>query len=115
MVRALKQLTCPQSVIHGWSGLILAPMVYRLLEPNPFQDPIDSGAIAVYMQFATPSMIKMADAIFTRAQNKWNLYRNIQRACFRMLDELVSDQFKVSNIPTLTGWNASMSIMNMLD
>ncbi len=32
-----------------------------------------------------------------------------------MLDELVSDQFKVSNIPTLTGWNASMSIMNMLD
>jgi hypothetical protein len=43
------------------------------------------------------------------------LYRNIQRACFRMLDELVSNQFKVSNIPTLTGWNASMSIMNMLD
>jgi hypothetical protein len=27
----------------------------------------------------------------------------------------VSDQFKVSNIPTLTGWNTSMSIMNMLD
>ena len=32
-----------------------------------------------------------------------------------MLDELVSDQFKVSNIPTLTGWNTSMSIMNMLN
>jgi hypothetical protein len=32
-----------------------------------------------------------------------------------MLDELVSNQFKVSNIPTLMGWNASMSIMNMLD
>ena len=57
----------------------------------------------------------MANTIFTRAQNKWNLYRNIQRACFRMLDELVSDQFKVSNIPTLMGWIASMSIMNMLD
>ncbi len=70
MVRALKQLTCPQSVIHGWSGLILAPMVYALLEPNPFQDPTDPGAVAVYTQFATASMIKMADAIFTRAQNK---------------------------------------------
>ena len=115
MVRALKQLTCPQSVIHGWSGLILAPMVYALLEPNPFQDPTDPGAVAVYTQFATASMIKMADAIFTRAQNEWNSFRNINRACFRMLDELVSDQFKVSNIPTLTGWNASMSIMNMLD
>ncbi len=32
-----------------------------------------------------------------------------------MLDELVSDQFKVSNVPTLPGWNASMSIMDMLD
>jgi hypothetical protein len=63
----------------------------------------------------TQSMIKMADAIFTRAQNEWNSYRNIQRACFRMLDELISNQFKVSNIPTLTGWNESMSIINMLD
>jgi hypothetical protein len=115
MVRALKQLTCPQSVIHGWSGLILALMVYALLEPNPFQDPTDPGAGTVYTQFVTALMIKMANAIFTRAQNEWNSFRNIQRACFCMLDELVSDQFKVSNIPTLTGWNTSMSIMYMLD
>ncbi len=90
-------------------------MVYALLQPNPFQDPTDPGAVAVYTQFATASMIKTADAIFTRAQSEWNSFRNINRACFRMLDELVSDQFEVSNIPTLTGWNASMSIMNMLD
>ena len=70
MVRALKQLMCPQSVIHGWSGLILAPMVYALLEPNLFQSPIDPGAVAVYTQFATASMMKMADVIFTRAQNE---------------------------------------------
>jgi hypothetical protein len=60
-------------------------------------------------------MIKMADAIFTRAQNEWNSFRNINHACFCMLDELLFEQFKVSNIPTLTGWNASMSIMNMLN
>jgi hypothetical protein len=90
-------------------------MVYALLEPNPFQDPTDPGGVAVYTQFATASMIKMANAIFTRAQNEWDSFRNINRACFRMLDELVSNQFKLSNIPTLTGWNASMSIMNMLD
>ena len=78
MVRALKQLTCPQSVIHRWSSLILALMVYALLEPNPFQDPTDPGAVAVYMQFATQSMIKIADAIFTRVQNEWSSYRNIQ-------------------------------------
>ena len=115
MVRALKQLTCPQSVIHRWLGLILAPIVYALLKPNPFQDSIDPGPVAVYIQFATQSMTKMADTIFTREQNEWNSYRNIQQAYFRMLDELVFDQFKVSSVLTLTGWNASMSITDMLD
>jgi hypothetical protein len=32
-----------------------------------------------------------------------------------MLDENVADQFKVTNVPTLTGWNSSMSIRDMLD
>ena len=32
-----------------------------------------------------------------------------------MLNANVADQFKVSNIPTLIGWNASMSISNILD
>jgi hypothetical protein len=32
-----------------------------------------------------------------------------------MLDENVADQFKVSNVPTLTGWNTSMSIKAMLN
>ena len=77
MVRALKQLMCPQSVIHRLSGLILAPMVYALLEPNPFQDPTDPWAVAVYTQFVTQSMIKMANTIFMREQNKWDSYRNI--------------------------------------
>ena len=36
MVKALKQLMCPQSAIHGWSGMVLSPMVYALLKPNPF-------------------------------------------------------------------------------
>jgi hypothetical protein len=115
MWHVLKQLTCPQSVIYGWSGLIFAPMVYALLKPTPFQDPTDPRPAAVYTQFATHSIMKMANAIFTREQNEWNLSRNIQRACFCMLDELVSDQFKVSNVPTLKGWNASMSIMDMLN
>jgi hypothetical protein len=32
-----------------------------------------------------------------------------------MLDENIARQFKVSNIPTLTGWKTSMSIREMLD
>jgi hypothetical protein len=113
--QALKQLVCPRSGIHGWSGLVLLPMVYTLLEPNPFVPPADPGAVAVYAQFALPAQIKTANAMFVWAQNEYSLYKNIMRACFRMLDENVTDQFKVSNVPTLIRWNASMTIQEILN
>jgi hypothetical protein len=113
MVKGLKQLVCPQSAIHGWLGLVLLPMVYALLMPNPFIAPPDPGAVAVYAQFALPVQIKTTDAMFVQAQNNYGSYKNIMRACFCMLDENVSDQFKVSNVPTLIGWNAIMTIQEI--
>jgi hypothetical protein len=115
VARALKQLVCPQSAIHGWSGLVLLPTVYALLEPTPFLAPVYPGDVVLYPQFALPAQIKTANAMFTRLQNKWKSYKNIQQVCFFMLDKNVADQFKVSNVPTLTGWNTSMSIRAMLD
>jgi hypothetical protein len=37
------------------------------------------------------------------------------RACFCILNKNVSDQFKVSKVPTLIGWNASMTIQEILN
>jgi hypothetical protein len=61
---ALMQLVCPQSQIQGWAGLAMEPNMYALLKAVPFAIPINPGDTPVYMQFATPSHIKMADAIF---------------------------------------------------
>ena len=115
MVKALKQLVCPQSAIHGWSGLVLLPMVHALLKPNPFVAPADPGVVAIYAQFALPAQIKTADVMFVWAQNEYSSYKNIMRACFCMLDKNISDQFKVSNVPTFIGWNASMTIQEILN
>ncbi len=90
MARALKQLMCPQSTIHRWLGLKLLPMVYALLEPNPFIAPEYSGNVVVYPQFVLPAQIKTANVMFTWAQNKWKPYKNIQHACFHMLDENIA-------------------------
>jgi hypothetical protein len=70
MVKVLKQLVCPQSTIHGWSGLVLPPMFYALLKPNPFVAPADPGAVAVYAQFALPMQFKTANAMFVRSLNE---------------------------------------------
>ena len=34
---------------------------------------------------------------------------------FKMLDDSISNQFKVSNTPNLTGWNSTMTILVILD
>jgi hypothetical protein len=114
MTQALKQLVCPQSQIHGWTGLVMDPGLYALIEPVPFTVPVNPGATPVYQTFAPPAMIKMVDYAFERNKNYFLSYSNINRALFRMLDDSVPIQFKVSNITTLTGWNASMSIQEIL-
>ncbi len=60
-------------------------------------------------------MIKTATNLFKRLQNEHQLYENIRRACFHMLDTNIADQFKVSNVPNLIGWNQSMSIIDILN
>jgi hypothetical protein len=59
-------------------------------------------------------MMKMVDYNFKQNKNYFLLFININRACFRMLDDTVPNQFKVSNQPNLTGWNALMSIQDIL-
>jgi hypothetical protein len=113
-VKALSQLECPQSFIHGWAGLALAPHVYALFEVTPFAVPPNPGPTVVYTLFAMLAAMKMIDDAFVCDWNYFKLLKTIHRACFCMLDELVPSQFKVSNTPTLTGWNSTMSIHEIL-
>ncbi len=114
MMQALKQLVCPQSQIHGWTGLVMDPGLYALIEPVAFTVPLNPGASPVYQNFAPPAMMRMVDYTFKRNKDYFLLFSNINRACFRMLDDSVPIQFKVSNQPNLTGWNASMSIQDIM-
>jgi hypothetical protein len=114
MTQALKQLVCPQSPIHGWTGLVMDAGLYALIEPIAFTVPVNPGATPMYQPFATQAVMKMVNYAFERNKNYFLSYSNINRACFRMLDDSVPIQFKVSNIPNLTGWNASVSIQKIL-
>ena len=35
-VRALKKLPCPQSAVNGWSGAVMSPPMYALIDRTPF-------------------------------------------------------------------------------
>ncbi len=112
---ALMRLVCPQSQIHGWAGLAMEPNMYALIKAVPFAIPINPGNTPIYTQFTTPSHMKMADAIFLCNKNYYLSYKNINRTCFKMLDENLQLQFKVSNVTTMMGWNATMTVRLILE
>jgi hypothetical protein len=90
------------------------PATYILLEGIAFAAINDPCPTLVYPQWAALTTIKMIDATFLREKNYFLSYKNIKRACFRMFDAKIGAEYKVSNNPTLTGWNSTMSILDIL-
>ncbi len=56
----------------------------------------------------------MIDTIFVQDKNFFLSLLNINQAWFKMLNDTISNQFKVSNTPNLTGWNLTMTIRAIL-
>ncbi len=60
MIDMLKQLSCPQSAIHGWAGLVMHPTMYALIEMVAFQVPRDPGNVPTLPNLAAPAQISWA-------------------------------------------------------
>ena len=124
--RCLQRLPCPQSVQHGWKGMVMARELYSLLTNVPFRLPTNPGAAAIYVRAvltgqpinnAPLSRTEQAsiDTLFNRRKHYFMSMQNIERACFTALDSSINDAFKVSNDPTVQGWHAGMRVIDILD
>ncbi len=138
---ALQCLSCPQSNIHGWAGLIMARPMYALLTTTQFSVPMDPGHVAIYY---LPSVALLdvkgnpvldangnprflpqptighpeqatIDARFNLVHSYYLLYMNIRHACYNALDNNNDDAFKVSDNPALVGWNPSMELRKIFN
>ncbi len=116
MIEALNQLSCPQSAIHGWAGLFMHPTMYTLIKMIPFQVTNNPGNVLTLLSFTAPAAIKIVEHLFERDKTYFTSYKNIYRACFKMLNGCISNnKFKMSPGPRLIGWNLTMSIQDMLN
>jgi hypothetical protein len=70
IVQALAQLLCPQSTIHGWSGLAMDPATYLLLEGAAFTIPLDPGPTEIFPDglAVARTVMKTTQATFDRAK-----------------------------------------------
>jgi hypothetical protein len=112
--RCLQRLPCPQSVQHGWKGMVMARELYSLLTNIPFRLLTNPGAAAVYVRaIVTRQPVNTAllsrteqasiDTLFNRRKQYFLSMQNIERTCFTALDSSINDAFKVSNDPTIQG------------
>ncbi len=99
----------------GWSGMVMDPVFYSLVEPTPFMLPADPGNTASYPHHRNLPRTEQAniDATFERQKNYFLSYINIYRAIFNVLDTKIDDAFKVGTTPGQT-WTSAMSITDIL-
>ena len=123
---ALQRLPCPQSVQHGWKGMVMAQNMYALLTTTPFRIPTTPGDTPTYIRAIlageptdntplTQTEQATIDSTFARRKHYFLSMQNIERACFTALDSSVNDAFKLSNLAGVRGWHAGMTTVMILD
>ena len=66
---ALMRVSCPQSNILGWAGLIMSREMYGLLTTIPFRLPLDPGPIAIYYPPKIPIVYVQGDPVLNSTGN----------------------------------------------
>jgi hypothetical protein len=79
ITKALKQLDCPQSLIHGWTGLAMDLRMYVLIKLSPFVAPPDPGNVPIYPNFAVRQVLKTINTLWENAGNYYLSYVNIHQ------------------------------------
>jgi hypothetical protein len=64
---ALQRLSCPQSNIHGWAGLIMAHPMINLMMTTPFRVPNNPGPLAIDY----PPPVEILDTDGAPVLNAW--------------------------------------------
>jgi hypothetical protein len=85
IVNVMKQIPHPGYPQHGWSGMVLQPAIFSLINATPFVPPPSPGLIAIYPQFSLTPAIKMIDNQFKIDKNMSKTYANFHQAICKLL------------------------------
>ncbi len=80
MTQALKQLACPQSQIHGWTGLVMDPGLYARIKPDNFT--VMASTIGTTYGGATTIPSEISTAINQLAANQLAIQQQMAAMTF---------------------------------
>jgi hypothetical protein len=116
---ALQCIPCPQSIQHGWRGVVMAHALYTLLTVNMFRLPTNSGDAAIYIRpillgktINTSLLTRTEQAsiftCFNCQKHYYLLMQNIEPVCLTSLNSSINNTFKISSITNSCDWHAGM-------
>jgi hypothetical protein len=96
--------------------------MYALLTIDPFCTPNNPGLAADYTRTDPADLTVLmhtkqatSNTAFACQKHYFHSMQNIEHACFTVLDASINDAFKVANNPNITGWQAGISVQEILD
>jgi len=113
IVDVMKQIPHPGYAQHRWAGMVLQPAIFPLINATPFAPPPNPGLIATYPQFVLAPEMKMIDNQFKIDKNMYKTNINVHRAVYKLLVDNILPQYQASTAPGLTGWDSTMSIIDI--
>jgi hypothetical protein len=97
----------------GWTPH--APNDVCIDQNGPLPGPKRPRNVPTLPSFAAQAAIKIAKHLFEREKMYFMLYKNIYSTCFKILNDNITNKFKISPDPHLIGWNSTMSIQDVLN
>jgi hypothetical protein len=91
------------------------PTMYAMIKIVPFQVLCNPSNVPTLPAFAAPAPIKISERLFKRDKMYFTSYNNIYHACYKVLNDNIANEFKMSPDPCLIGWNSTMSIQEILN
>jgi hypothetical protein len=114
IVQAFAQLLCPQSTIHGWSGLAMDPTSYLLSEGAAFTIPLNPGPTAIFPggNAVARTFIRTTQATFDHAKNYLSGITAISAEVAAAINQLSANQLAIMSQMAAT--NAQMAPLSVV-
>ena len=77
--------------------------------------PNNVRSTTTYETYDLAPATKMKDNLFKRRTNMYNTYINLKCAVYMTITIPVPEKFRISNNPSMSGWNQTMSINDIMD
>ena len=117
LIIAAKEIPSLQSDINGHAGMIMAPVLYAMIEHAPWTEPDNPGPRPAFPQHRVAGEQERLeiDQEWKVEHRIWCTYSNFRRACHHAINKAVPEEYKTTDTIGQSGYVSNMTIRQIID